>query len=557
MGAKDSNILDIEKKYSDKFSIILSKLLESDKEYTLEAFLKAKSSFKNIDKITSDITELIDTTVYGCVQYYAVAQYLYMSLSNNWTDAGQDRVKNSFYSCINGLSSDSDLSFSDYESSEKRIQELAVTYKLNDKSEQQLKQIIKEPSFRVFGIYFYFYETEKLNKLFRMIGSARRIIMGLNGDFVTMIFGVANTMKYHTYEIHHFYKEEVRTPNAVNYIVAVIDQNQIAIRKEVCEYIFYKKWVPVAENDSLLFSFMNNIPENQIAETIKQQVMKSFNVNSKDDLLAVKEDFINKMMENFSYHEVSHDILEDFNLTGDEVAIVSAISVLEENMLTVMNEILTEWMPGSLHLKGPLKNILDIAIKNGQPEKAKQMLLMYMSDGWFLDTDTEFMYQYTYVMFAILLKYLNKEEQIDFVTLYAEINDTFDFLLKWYRNTIADIQVLLKQLSYKGSKGGTLSFDDLKDNVFQVMTIMSALEKRKITDKQQLSQNWINFFIQTRSMSPQNIQKVSSLISKNSKNLFVELILKFGGKEASKKYADDIRSYVLDGMTQAGFEAAL
>ncbi len=557
MGEQSQSILDIETKYSEKFSGVLNQLISIDSVVLLVDFLKAKTSIKNADKIVGDIASLIESTIYGYVEYYAVMQYLYMEITGEWTEAGEDRVKNSFFAVINSFSSDKDLSYTDYSSSQDKINKLAALYKVENLSKEELSGRIKSPKLEVLGLSFSFTETAKLNKLLTIVGSKRRVIMGLSGSYTSMIFATATTVKYHDYEIHLLYKEEIRTPNAVNYIVAVIDQNQIAIRREVCEYIFYKKWLPVVEYEVSFLSFMNNLPENQVAEAIKQKVMHAYSVNNQEELLAVKDDFINKMMENFSYHEVSHDLLEDFNLTREEVAMVTAISVQEENILTVMTEVLTEWMPGSLHLKGPMKNIADTAVKNSDNVKASQLLLTYMSDGWFLDTDTEFMHPYTYIMFAPLLKCIKSNAEIDFVELYGEINNIFDFFLTWYRNTISDVLLKLKSMKYVDTDKEVLNYDVFKQRIEKCMNIYNELIDNVISDELKISQNWINFFSQMKALSPHNFESISMLVSNKEKQFYKDIILKFGDKEASLKYGEDIRSFVLDGMIDCGFSISL
>ncbi|GEM_PF-4326506 len=555
MGKNETSIIEVEKKYSQKFSKILQKLVESEKLILLSEYLEKKSELKNIPKIIDDLGMLAEHSIYGYVQYYAIVQYLYMKKSNNWSDAGQDRVKNSFFSVLLEKQANEDLSYSEFELGEARIAETANFHDLINKSDSELLEIIKNPVIRVFDMQFSFTETEQLNKLLQILGSNRRVMMGSSGEFVTMIYGVASSNKYHTYDIHQFYKEEMRTPNAVSYIVAVIDQNQIAIRREVCEYIFYKKWVPAVKIDSFMYGFMGNDLENKVSDAIKKKVFDCFSVEKESDLVSVKEDFISRMVENFSYHEISHDLLEDFNLNEEEIAIVNAISSIEENVLTVMNEVLTEWMPTTMHLKGPLQNIVDVAIKRNDIEAAKKLLYIYMSDGWFLDTDTEFMYPYTYIMFSAFISCFDDENNFDFVELHGQLKQVFDFFLDWFRNTISEILVLVKQATYKDTKGSLLSYSEFSEKIKMINYLLCYGKEN--TDKQQLNNFWLNFFAQVNSLSPEIIKNIGMIVTARSKLLYRDCILRFGGKEASQKYGEDIRTFVLDGMTDCGFCVSL
>lgn len=555
MGEKEINIIEIEKKYSDKFSKILQKLVESEKMILLSEYLEKKSDLKNIPKIIDDLDMIVEHTVYGYVQYYATAQYLYMKKSNNWSEAGQDRVRNSFFSVLLEKKSNEELSYSDFELGEACVTETADVHHLTNKNESELQDIIKNPNIRVFDMQFSFTETERLNKLLQILGSNRRVMMGLSGEFITMIFGVANSNKYHTYDIYQFYQEEMRTPNAVSYIVAVIDQNQIAIRREVCEYIFYKKWIPAVEVDSFMYGFMGNDSENKVSEGIKKKVFECFSVEKEDDLIGVKEDFITKMVENFSYHEIAHNLLEDFNLTEEEIAIVNAISSIEENVLTVANEVLTEWMPTTMHLKGPLQNIVDIAVKRNDVESAKKLLYIYMSDGWFLDTDTEFMYSYSYIMFSAFINFFDEDNSFDFVELFGQLKTIFDFFLDWFRNTISEILVFVKQTTYKDTKGSLLSYSEFSEKIKRISSLLCS--DKDNTEEQQLNNFWLNFFAQVNALNPDIVRKIGLIISERSKILYRDCVYKFGSQEESEKYGEDIRSFVIDRMIKAGFESVI
>jgi hypothetical protein len=547
-----------EKSSHDKFKKVYEQLrkLVEEKPYTFfNDFLTEKYPGKNFQPLIKEFASLLEKNVFVFVEYYALCQYMDMEKNNNWSSAGKDRVVSSFLRVIMNCSSDDSelVNHNLYDKFIERKQELIEIYKINELSPEKLADFLRNPYFYFLDEKISFTQGEYLNKLFYAIGSKKRIIMGSGSGVTSMIFGIANSFRYNHFDAHIFTKEEIRTPSAVLYIVGFIDKNQIAIRREVSEYIFQNKWLSVIENEEANFMSTFLDEEYIIAEELKMKAVEYFQQKDNTDVLKRKNEFIDMMTENYLYHEISHDLVEEQNLTEEEASLVEGLGVMGENIISIMNEVLTEWMPNNLDSKGPIKNIIDIAFLKSNKQKALSMLFMYLSDAWFLDTDTKFMYPYTYIMFLTIFKYFEQDD-FDFATLYNDFSDIFEFLMKQYRDLLGKIIIKLKSMNYISSKKQK-TFQEFYDSVVILQTVVKELKNtnEKMTEKNFLNNIWINVFSQMRSVYPDNFETLTKYLEEIKEELYQKLVNKFCDKDTWTNFNGNINNIILAKMKEAGF----
>ena len=549
---KTVDFKELETKYTQKFSKLLYSDAIQQKKITLVRVLE-KNKITNPEKIIKMLKDVVEAKIFARVYYFALAQYTFMEKSGDWTEAGEDRVKLSYIRLLLNIPVENEISFNNYSEFEEMIRKNQVKYKLNECSVEQLRKIVDYPELIILGKAFNHNQSEDLNRLLEILGSKRRIMMGTNGSAKSIIFGVASSLDYGKYNIHFFSKEEIRTPNCVHYIVAIIEQKQIAIRREVCKYVFYNKWMPIFDYDMFQMESLSALDEENVGESIKKAVAKAFNSNSREDMEAKQELFLEVMSENLVCHELAHDALEDSNLNQTELLLADGLTSQKESILSIMTEVMTEWMPKRQDIKGPLKNIVDTSFIKNESEKAKQMLLIYMSDAWFLDTDTKFMYPYTYIMFTLFLNYMDSNQEIDFVKMYKESSSIFEFLSGWYRNTLTELYVKVKNFHYMdGNEKKT--FKDLDKSVRQMMDLYEKDVLRKERNEKEREGNfWINFFTQLARKDKAALNQVFDFIEAKQKDLYTQLLQKYATTEDQEKYGQDIHHYVINKMKEKGF----
>lgn len=548
---KKKDIGELEKKLAPRFSKILFHPKIQNGELTLLEVLE-KTKVKNPNKIIDVLREVIETKIYATIEYYAVAQYTYMQKTNNWTEAGQDRVKLSFIRLLLNISVDKEVGFSDYSKFEEIISEKQTEYLVNDFSPKKLEKIINYPSIELLGKEIFYTDNKTVNRILEIVGASRRLMMGDSNGLKSMIYGCANVVKYGKYDVFYFFKEDMRTPNAVQYIVAVIDGTFIGIRQEVCRYVFYNKWIPIFDYDMFQMESFSTLDEESVAESIKKRVAELYEVESSEAFEKKIDDFIYDMSENLVYHELSHDNLDDGNLSQTELMMADGLSGEGESILSILTEVMTEWLPKINNVSGPIKNMVDVYFK-GDQKRAERMLLMYMSDAWFLDTDTTFMYPYNYVMFVLLLKYFKKDKEFDFAGLYKDFDSNFNFLTEWYRSTLSELYVKVKKITYQ-DEGKKKTFDDMKKHVEELVArIKEDIYEIEYNDEQKEYNFWANFFTQLRRKDKKVLQDIFDFLESKSDDLYTKLMKVYASSKDQEKYGSDVRSYVINKMMGVGF----
>jgi len=255
------------------------------------------------------------------------------------------------------------------------------------------------------------------------------------------------------------------------------------------------------------------------------------------------------MMENLVYHEVAHDALES-SLSDMEMTVMDGISSQQESILSVMTEILTEFQIEHQGVKGPIKNIVDTAITEGNELKAKQLLFIYLSDAWFYDTDTEFMYAYTDILFTLLLPYLGPKGEFDFTGLYKDLPEIYHFMSKWYRDSVTDIFLRLKKINTI-KDGKKVTYTSIETNVRNGLVLFRALTKAPmITDEKEAQGNyWINFFGYLKSNYPQELNTIFDAVHQKESELARLLLTKYGNNNNT----GTLREFVQSRMQELGY----
>jgi len=538
-------------KYTKNFSKIIFSDAILSKKISLQAVLEKKGA-KNPEKIINVLKDIIESQIYAVVDYYSVVQYVYMEITGNWTEAGQDRVKLSYIRLLLDIPEDKEVSFSDYSKFEEKITEKKRLYKLDQSpAKEYLLFKIKNPEFEILGKKYTSDHFEEINKLLDAVGSPRRILIGLSGNMKSMLFGISHNMKHGKYDIYIMLKEEKRTPNMVHYIVAVIEKTQVVVRYQVCKYVFYNKWATVFDYDMFQLESYSTSDEENISESIKKTLLKSFDVDSKEAFVGKIDEFLEAMTENLMYHEIAHDALEDGNINQEELAIPDGITTQKETILSIMNEVMTEFLPKKHDINGPIKNIIDTAFVKSNPKKAEKMLLIYMSDAWFLDTDTEFMYSYNYIMFTILLKYIHKNREIDFISMYQELDKIFNFLSDWYRKTLSEVSTTIKKMKYANK----MTYKELEESIKkEIASDDEKYNRNSRSEEHQLGNFWINFLIHLEKEDKSSLHKIYDFINLKEQELYGLLLKEFAASQDKEKYGVDIRSYIIDKMQNIGFK---
>ncbi|MFC1752106.1 hypothetical protein ACFL96_01745 [Thermoproteota archaeon] len=539
---------------SDVLDIIFDPGIRS-KNKTLEDYFTVNKLVVDPDQLTQ-LAKLVETQIYNTVYYLAHLRFYIMNLSDQWGDAGKQQVLVSFCRNLLTLSPLSRLTFEDmmrfHEIVEKNIMDLGIKSIPLD----QAVSHYKTSCFQLLGKRFELYQAVEMSKLLHFCGS-KKWLQGRNqGEWPSFIFGEGKAIHKAEYEIVFLTKEEIRTPNNIMAMAAVVGATDVFVREESLEIIFYQKWLHMFnEPEELLRKSKENIYKN-IALAIKQQCLKCYNVSSAEELIKIEKKFVKDMRETIYYHEIGHGLVQNYLLPAETVAVGEATQFYGETIFTAMSEFLADFTPKHKGLKGPIRNILEISKKD--KDRAERMYYMYFSDTFFLDTQDEYMYLYSDLMSLILMKYIKKDHHIDFVKLEEDLRfrpkgshenpSLFERVLDLFVNDTDYIRTHVKKAKYKLSKERDFEY---------VREIRTAKARQlnpiiDINSYEFLAPFWLNMIAFVDRLTDSN-KVLRKYIEKQKGIILKKIMIASCGRKKAEAYQFNHRRYIVDRMKELEF----
>jgi hypothetical protein len=394
----------------------------------------------------------IEKTIYEHVVYYAYLMYHYMMVSNDWGEPGEQQVKAAF--CRNVLSIDPQTHLTAEHSDEfsKKVAHTIKKLGIHSMTAEAAKQQLRTFKFKLFGKSMDAFKAMHLNQYLVFAGSHKFLHVGQYGRHFEIIMGRGTQKEYHGYLVTFINKEYIRTPNNVMSMAAIIGRNNVYIRLDVLQIIFSQKWLQIFDYDDLdIMTIYTDIYWN-IAEGLKQKVLELWGISSKKQLIQKQNAFINDMADIILHHELGHGIIQNTVLSGETNAIGEATKLYGETIYTAMLEFLADVAPLNDGLRGPLQHM--IALNQTDPDRAKRLYLMYMSDTWFYNTDDVYMYTYSDIMALFLSRYITAD-RIDFDMMATDLmypshqsTSLISQLIQLYNADIQKIKSICEQATY-------------------------------------------------------------------------------------------------------------
>jgi hypothetical protein len=279
------------------------------------------------------------------------------------------------------------------------------------------------------------YAQDRVNALLEGVDSKKRLITGLYGGKTGYIFGEVNTYKVGEHEICVIEKEEVRTPNRVLELVAVVLGEKIYLRRESLQNIFLNNWLSIFDAPQLKIIKLLAREEANVLYHLRKKVLELWEANTKEELLIKKKKFINEMIWLTIYHEIGHKKSREY-LSLDEFAIGSALGNVGENAVSALSELLADWSED-----GPINYILH--------KKSSALLGMYIADKWFLEDEHKSLDQQSKMLVGFLADYILSNFSVDFESLSRRRDKVYQLLLKEFRAVVQEVKGILENTSFR------------------------------------------------------------------------------------------------------------
>ena len=550
---------------SEKAGKKYGKLLFSEKIHSrYPNFLEVleDKKVKNPKKVILKLRKIIEEKLIREIDYLSHIMYYYMEKIGDFGAPGEQRVSISQCRFMLKIPNTRAVNQFDADKFRELVEKERKRLNINNLNTQDLKNILKKSKFHILGQEFETFHSEKINFLLYFIGSNKRLSSGYYGTEEGFIIGDAIPKEVEGYKVSILTSEDARTPNNVLSIAAVIGHKEIFIRRESCRTIFYNKWVKIFDYDPYEYKKIMNDDYGNISETIKKKTIKLYDVKNKKDLTAAEDTFLDEMIDTILHHEFGHGLTSN-NILDPELSVVGEVTqIYGENLITLIKEFLADWIPQMENSRGPIQNIIDIALKDKDIKKATRMLYMYMSDSWFYDTGEIYMYPHTDLMMAILLKYIKKDGSFDFGKLSKDLSydlkktpeenlkTIYGHMLHYYIQSTKYIMTLIKNAKFK-LQGGIRTFQ-------YVAVFLHNYFKQKAPQYTEHTVHyreafWNNMLKYVSRFSPETDKKIKEYISMVNKDILKNVLIDVAGEEIAKKYNFNIRNYVVDKMKSYGF----
>lgn len=420
-----------------------------EKYSTFKRYLTSIHKYENPKELKS-LTHSIEKPIEEGSLFFAHLSYLMMEKTNDWSDSGEQQVKMSFCRNILKIPAHIQLNYSHVHEFEKKCKEEQKRFKIDKWSLEKIKTEFENFAFQFLGVSLTLHDISTIHEILRFLGSKFYLQGGFYGHQRELIYGKGPHQKRGNYDIVTLTEELCRTPNTVMSMVAVIGDNQIYIRREAIESIFYQKWIPHAQHPEPY----HMASEYLCSSLIKNKALDHYESTTSRELLTKKEAFIHDVGANILHHELGHGIIQHHVLPISIGSVAEATKICGETISVALLEILAEMAPLKGDLWGPFVNMCKEA--ETDIHVGSRDFWVYFSDAWFFDTDDEHLYTYSELMSLIMVSVLTPKKEIDFKKLrheityrdnYCEIPNAEKTLLEWALSSVHRLVGQLREIA--------------------------------------------------------------------------------------------------------------
>jgi len=282
------------------------------------------------------------------------------------------------------------------------------------------------------------------------------LILGQLELYSSIIFGKTTVAQYSDITVYTFHEEIIHTPAIITSIAAMVKDQEIIIREASAKTIFYNKWLETFNQlrSDTLAQLLKSKAEN-VSLAIKLKTLLAYGVFTEKKLLAKKSLFIKEILEGLLWHEMGHAVTLNYFMSNKQVALDEALSVLGETASSVAKELLADLAPPGHDTKGALSFISSCSGK-----KAQRMLMVYLSDNWFITAHDNFFKNHTELMLSNILPYINEQGIFQKDELKAALENKYQEILTEYKCILDEFLLLLKTGQYQLAEQ-TVNFEDL------------------------------------------------------------------------------------------------
>lgn len=481
----------------------------------------------------------IESKISNQIKYLSIVFYLWMESTNNWAGFTKAAITQHFCYHLLSLPLSIQLTSEDLDKFKKEINFLSEKYELVNLNTDRLFFLIKNFKIEIQGKSYGISEIPEINNILKSLGSNKRICAGFYGPFRSFIFGEVKEEKIDGLDVFYVGKEDARTPSNPLLIVALQEGQNIFIRKEACELMFYHKWLKVFESAAA-------DPYSRLGEKIKRKTLSLYGIRHKADLINKKDVLLKDMLGTYLYHEMGHATSPLSVFSTEEAALGEGSAVLGSNLLVLIREFLADFM---IHGKSPFQHIIQLA-ENGKTKDAQRLFYLYLSDNFFYETDDYSLFPATDIILAVCIKYLEKE-RINFAGLKGELdvqnqNSILFYLAKEYKDIVSQLKERIMRTKFMVAEK-PLDFKNL--SLFIRAQHMKTKDFTSEKDLKYQSTYWANIFKHTESYAHETYKQIQFFLEEQKLMTLDMLLDKIASEEDIERHKSNLRNYLADKLT--------
>lgn len=479
------------------------------------------------EKEIADFHELIKSYLIIHLKRKAIMEYLIMQKSGNYGAYGKERVLISF--CRNLLYIPPDIEVTQDHADIFTYIIDGTDRLFSSGSYDFFKCLYEQYSYNMLG------HNETANK--SLVDYIKNIKFPFHYDCRVidrfthqMILGKLNHFQSNEAKVIIF--EYIRNPMDI-LAFASVGSN---VRYESCLTIFSNKWMGFFSQSMIEKKINYNHPNTSINEGLKEFTLSYYNVSSREEMLSIKEVFVNDMIDGILHHQLGvKDSKKDLHVYYE----MQTPWIDTPHLSETLTEVLYDWGTDGEEVKRSVSRFCEIA--DNDIYRAAGCVYAYLSDNWFIDdTDTTYYLLRTEILHGLMLMHIDEKGAINFESVKQSIPEyrlfARSFLVE-YLDEILDI-----------ARNGIYHVGELE--MTYEMLVDAALDLYResavnISTREELFLNgkyWINFWGYVEKFSPETHALIQDYTSECEDRLRREVLAMITPEP--KKYNYSLLEYI-------------
>jgi hypothetical protein len=538
----------LHEQFNAKYGAVLQDDARSleDRQLTKLVAKRIKQPDKQAEELHS-IREFVKEYLYRELKELALLIYLSMDKRKDFGPMGEQRVSISF--CRNILNIPNNREVTQFDADRfRRLLDDCDKRHGNKSGDAYLAYIKKDFVLELFGAKYGYLDLPGLNLLFDLIGLDCYLLSAHHRSYgVRFIFGAVEKKELENNQVFVIQQEYIRAPQFVLSIAAEVFQDSTMIRREACEVIFFNKWQKFFDQSKAERKHALHHVNSALREGVKEKALAFYVAQKTEDVLKIKEPFINEMIDGILWHEMGHHV--SFQDMGQPYrALVNTFTEGAENVGAILPEALADWAPEQGARKGAFTRFLELSRTDAQ--RATRDLYVYMSDNWFVDEMEEFMGLMSNVLVGLAIYFVQPDGSVDFGRLSREKGQIYNFLQKRYKGLADKLLAIFRQAIYEVGIH-RLDYNGLEKEIFKMYQNAYAAHRYTMEELRAYSPFWINITAYLKKFSRTNWEKYQEILAEEA-GLLEKMILRVVTKGQEEKYKNSLREYIVERAKEIG-----